>query len=68
MSEMIKVNFSLQPETIDQLEKLCKETFRTKSDMLDYLVHQEYGRRYSQPNPVITVEEALAQTSETVDN
>jgi len=58
MNKSVKVNFALQPETAAMMEKLCAATFRTKSDMIDYLVAQEYARLYSQPNPCVTVGEA----------
>ena len=42
MAETIKVNFALQTETVEKLEQLCKLTYRSKSDVIDYLVAQEY--------------------------
>jgi len=41
MTETIKVNFALQPETVKRLERLCKLTYRSKSDVIDYLVAKE---------------------------
>jgi len=51
-------------ETSQILGRLAKQDFRSKTSEFRWLVAQELARRYSQPNPVITVEEALAQTSE----
>ena len=41
MNQTVKVNFALQPETVVGIEKLCKETYRSKSDLVDYLVAKE---------------------------
>jgi metal-responsive CopG/Arc/MetJ family transcriptional regulator len=65
MSDVIQVNVSMEIETANQLEKMAKEMgYDNRSAFVRWLIRQEYARRYSQPNPVITVEEALAQNSE----
>jgi hypothetical protein len=51
------------PETRDQLAKMARADDRTNSALIRTLVRQEYARRYSQPNPCVTVEEAQAFTS-----
>ncbi len=52
--------------TRDLLRQLASEDFRSMTAELRWLVAQERARRYSQPNPVITVEEAqrAAQAAE----
>lgn len=52
------------PKTREQLSIMAKADDRTNSALIRTLIRQEFARRYSQPNPVITVGEALAQTSE----
>lgn len=47
-------------ETREILRKIAKEDFRSMAAELQWLVNQETCRRYSQPNPVITVEQAAA--------
>ena len=47
-------------ETREVLRGLAGEDYRSMASELKWLVTQEHARRYSQPNPVITVEEARA--------
>jgi predicted transcriptional regulator len=51
------------PETREQLAKMAKEDDRTNSALIRTLIRQEFARRYSQPNPCVTVEEAQAFNS-----
>lgn len=46
-------------ETREVLRSLAKEDFRSMASELQWLVNQEYARRYSRPNPLVTVADAL---------
>ena len=52
MKETVKVNFALEPETVANLETLCKETHRGKSDVVDWLVSEAIIRRMVAIAPV----------------
>jgi hypothetical protein len=62
ISKTIKVNWAVQPETVEIIHKLQEVILDgvrlTPSDVIDHLAAQEYARRYSQPNPCVTVGEA----------
>jgi hypothetical protein len=58
MANSVKTNFTVLEETVRRIETLCADTFRGKGDLIDWLVDQEFARRYSQPNPIVTVEDA----------
>ena len=62
ISKTIKVNWAVQPETVEIIQKLkgtlLDGVILTPSDVIDHLVAQEYARRFSQPNPCVTVGEA----------
>ena len=45
MTDSIKTNFALNPETVEGIETLGKETHRGKSDVVDWLVSEEISRR-----------------------
>lgn len=45
-------------ETREQLAAMAREDDRTNSALIRTLIRQEYARRYSKPNPFITVSEA----------
>ena len=51
-------------EAGELLRHLAEEDMRSMGNEIAWIIRQEFARRYSQPNPVITVEEALTQTSE----
>ena len=59
MADTTKVNFALQDESVERLDKLCEMDFRGKSNMIDWLIDQEWSRRFHSPSPV-TIEEAEA--------
>ena len=52
-------------ETREQLAKMAREDDRTNSALIRTLIRQEYARRYSQPNPMITISEAQAAAEPT---
>jgi hypothetical protein len=47
-------------EAQKMLLKLAKEDMRTLGNQVAWLTRQEYSRRYSRPNPVVTVGDAEA--------
>jgi hypothetical protein len=47
-------------ETREVLRSLAKQDIRSMAAELQFLVTQEYARRFSQPNPTITVADAQA--------
>jgi hypothetical protein len=52
---MIRVNDS---EVGEMLKKLAGTDMRSMGMETAFLIRQEYARRFSQPNPLVTVEEA----------
>ncbi len=50
--------------TRDKLRVLAKEDKRSMTSEFDWLVDQEFSRRYSQPQPLITVEQAQQAAAE----
>jgi metal-responsive CopG/Arc/MetJ family transcriptional regulator len=61
MSDVIQVNVSMPKEDADDLDRMAHEMgFDNRSAFVRWMTRQEKARRYSQPNPVITIEEAQA--------
>lgn len=58
MPELTTVQIDI--ETREMLRKLAGDDFRSMAAELQWLVNQEWSRRYSQPNPAITLTEAEA--------
>lgn len=46
------------------LERLSKLDLRTQSNMTAWLIRQEWARRFSQPNPLVSVADAMAEQAE----
>jgi predicted transcriptional regulator len=46
------------PETREQLSVMAKQDDRTNSALIRTLIRQEYARRFSSPNPAVTIEQA----------
>lgn len=44
MSVAVKTNFALSPETIQRMNDLCRLTYRSKSDLIDWLVAEAYAK------------------------
>ena len=63
MAETIKVNFALQAETVENIEKLATQTYRSKSDVVDWLVADAMDRILQAQRESVTVEQAVEQTS-----
>jgi len=58
---------SLQISDLDErmIKQLMSEDMLfNRSEFIRGLIHQEWARRYSQPNPVISVADAMAAGSE----
>lgn len=47
-------------EVKEMIGSLAKNDVRSETGEVAWLISQEYARRYSRPNPSITVEEAQA--------
>ena len=59
MPELIQVNASMEKDTAAQLDRMAKEDgYDNRSAFVRWMIRQEYARRYSQPNPGVTVGEA----------
>jgi Arc/MetJ-type ribon-helix-helix transcriptional regulator len=55
----VQVNVNITDEDARQLDAMMNEdAYDNRSAFVRRLIRQEYGRRYSQPNPVVTVEDA----------
>jgi len=54
-------------ETFQMLKSLASEDKRTLGITVALLIRQEYARRYSQPNPLVTVDEAI-RAGQTIKN
>lgn len=46
------------------LNKLAEDDMRSASAEVIWLIRQEYARRYSQPNPAISVADAMLASEE----
>ena len=58
---------SLQISDVDEqmIKRLMSEDMLfNRSEFIRRLIHQEWARRYSQPNPAISVADAMAAGSE----
>ena len=63
MPDTVQVNVSMDAETAHDLDTLAREDgIDNRSAMVRRLIRQEIARRYSTPQPCITVAEALAHT------
>ncbi len=51
MAETIQVNFRLLPETVEHIEQLCRETFRSKGDLIDWAIARAWEGRALQSSP-----------------
>ena len=62
------VLFSRVDEEIEAMAKrLADEDQRSVSSEIAWLIRQEWARRYSQPNPVISVADAMLAGQETAE-
>lgn len=56
--EYFTKSYTVDSETFSRLEKLAKELDRPMSWVIRSLVNAAWEKRYSKPNPFITVSEA----------
>lgn len=60
MAEIIQMNVAVTDEDAQMVDRMMvEEGYENRSAFVRRLIRQEWARRYSQPNPVITVEEAV---------
>lgn len=59
MTDTVKVNFALEPETVAGIEQLAQETHRGKSDVIDWLVADALDRIDQAQRESVTVEQTL---------
>lgn len=62
---MIQMN---DTDAAELLKKLAQHDLRTLGNEVAWLIRQEWARRYSQPNPGVTVGEAMEAAKEDTDN
>lgn len=60
MNKDINIAIRVDPETNEQLEKLTAITVRTKSDMVRWLIREEYMRQIAVQSDRLLVKEAPA--------
>jgi len=54
---IIQVNTGVDTDTSKMLDTMCEIDERNRSQMVRWLIRQEYARRFSQPS-LMTIEEA----------
>ena len=60
MAEIIQMNVAVTEEDARMVDRMMVEDgYENRSAFVRRLIRQEWARRVSQPNPVITVEEAV---------
>lgn len=66
MPEFTQVNVNITDEDAKFLDQMMiEDAYDNRSAFIRRLIRQEWARRYSQPNPVINVAEAMATGSKT---
>jgi len=55
-SEMIRIT---DQEALAMIRTLADQDLRSMGSQVAWLIRQEWARRHSQPNPLVTVEEAI---------
>lgn len=61
MAESVKVNFSLEPETVEHIEQFAQETHRSKSNVIEWLVADAIDRMIQTERQTKTLEQAAAE-------
>ena len=56
-NQLIRVN---DDEALSMIRILAEQDLRSMGAEVAWLIRQEYARRFSQPNPLVTVAEAQA--------
>ena len=44
----VQMNFRVLPETRDRVQKMADKTFRSKSDLIDWIVSEAYKEMFSE--------------------
>lgn len=58
--ERIQININVTAEDARMLDRMMVEdAYDNRSAFVRRLIRQEWARRYSQPNPAVTVEQAV---------
>lgn len=61
MAEIIQMNAAVTDEDAQMVDRMMAEDgYENRSAFIRRLIRQEWARRYSQPNPVISVADAMA--------
>lgn len=59
MEEKVQINVNVTAEDAKMLQRMMVEdAYDNRSAFVRRLIRQEWARRYSQPNPVVTVKQA----------
>jgi predicted DNA-binding protein len=59
MAVTIKRNYVLLPETVQRIDYLAKSTFRSVSDVIDWVVDEAWQRMEKVKQQEVTVEQVL---------
>ena len=60
MTDFVQVNVNLLDEDARMLDRMMSEdAYENRSAWVRRLIRQEWARRYSRPNPVISVADAM---------
>lgn len=59
MADIVQINISMSDDDARMLDRLMEEDFfDNRSAYVRKLIRQEWARRYSRPNPAVTIEQA----------
>lgn len=65
MPEFVQVNVNITGEDVKMLDRMMREdAYDNRSAWVRRLIRQEWVRRYSQPNPAISVADAMLASEE----
>ncbi len=56
----LQVNMEVDEQLYKMQETLCNQNEHTFSQLVRWLIRQEYARRFSCPQPLVTIDEAVA--------
>lgn len=59
MADSVKVNFALEPETVESIERLAQETHRSKSNVIEWLVADAVDRMLQVQRESVSVDQTL---------
>ncbi len=64
-TDWLQMNVNVTEEDLKMLDFMAAEDgYDNRSAFVRRLIRQEYARRYSQPNPLVTVEQAITAGKE----